>query len=151
MPSFETKNFGPIPYQPEAVLKFPCGLPGFEDRRRFLALNLEDKKPLLFLHSLDDPGLCFITMPVLNVDPAYRLEISENDLDLLGLPTGRQPQIGQEVLCLAIVSLEEGGPTANLLAPIVVNLSNLVAVQAIAEESDYSHRQPLLCEEYAVC
>src|SRR5919109_5150329 len=105
MPSFDTKNFGSVTYDESSTICFPCGLPGFEDRKRFLALNFEDTKPLVYLQSLEDGGLCFIAMPILAVDPQYRLRISNEDLARLELPCERQPQIGREVMCLAILAL----------------------------------------------
>lgn len=151
MPSCETKNFGVVSYEAGSVLEFPSGLPGFEERRLFLALQFADSKPLVFLQSLDDPGLCFVTLPVLVADPEYRLKVSMEDRELVGLPSTSALRIGPDVLCLTVLSLEESGPTANLLAPLVVNISNLKGVQAIASESDYSHQHALLPLETAVC
>jgi flagellar assembly factor FliW len=95
--------------------------------------------------------LCFITLPILAVDPQYRLRVSSEDLARLDLPPERQPQLGRDVLCLAILSLQESGPTANLLAPVVVNVLNLKAMQIIVPESDYSHQHELSPQETAVC
>jgi flagellar assembly factor FliW len=95
--------------------------------------------------------LCFITLPVLVVDPQYRLEVSGEDLGQIGLAPGKQPRIGTDVLCLTVISIRESGPTANLLAPIIVNLRNLKAVQAVAPESEYSLQHVLLPEEAPVC
>jgi flagellar assembly factor FliW len=144
MPVLETSQFGSVAYQEDAPIFFPRGLPGFEDRHRFLALSLPHRQPLVFLQSLDDSALCFITAPVLAVDPAYRLEVSREDRTLVGLRPGWSPRIGNDVLCLAVISVRQEGPTANLLAPIVVNLRNLHAVQAVAPGGAYSHQQPLL-------
>lgn len=150
MPDFETKNFGVVSYQPESVMEFPNGLPGFEAQRQFLALNYDNTKPLVFLQSLADAGLCFITLPVGCVDPEYRLRVSEEDLGQLGFAPERQPAIGPDVVCLTVISVHENGPTANLLAPIVVNVDTLKAVQAIGPESGYSHQHPLVRPETAV-
>jgi flagellar assembly factor FliW len=151
MPVIETVNFGPIAFEQESVLEFPRGLPGFEECRQFVAIQIPDTAPLLFLQSMEQPSLCFTTMPVLAVDPAYRLHVVPEDLALVDLPAGRQPQIGQDVLCVAVLSLRESGPTANLLAPLVVNLDNRKGVQAVAPESDYSHQFELLPQEVAAC
>jgi|YNPBryBLVA2012_1023415.scaffolds.fasta_scaffold00286_11 flagellar assembly factor FliW len=141
---FCTRHFGTIEYDPEAVFQFPAGLPGFEDQRRFLPLQQPNVEPIVFLQSLDRPDLCFITLPVQTIEPGYRLSISAEDLRLLGLPEDRQPEMGKQVLCLAIVAVAEGRPpTANLLAPVVLNLENRRAVQAILSDSPYSHRHPL--------
>jgi flagellar assembly factor FliW len=107
-------------------------------------------EPLVFLQSLEDPGLCFITLPVGAVDPRYRLDMTGEDLALLELPAERRPRIGDEVLCLAVIALRETGPAANLLAPIVVNLGNRKAVQEVAPESSCSHRHALEFEGAAI-
>jgi flagellar assembly factor FliW len=149
MPVFDTRNFGSITYQPETALEFPRGLPGFENCRRFLALTLPAREPLVFLQSLDDSGLCFITVPIQVVDRDYRLRMASEDLELIGFPAGGVPQIGTDVLCLAVLSMREEGPTANLLAPIVVNLRDRRTVQAVTPESAYSHQHPLMPAESA--
>jgi len=147
----QTKNFGTINYQPDSELEFPRGLPGFDSRKRFVAVRFVESDPLVYLQSLDDPGLCFITMPVLAVDPRYRLKVNNEDLGEIGLPGVRQPKIGEDVFCLTVLSMREAGPTANLLAPIVINLKTRRAIQAIAPEGDYSHQFELMPEESAVC
>ena len=86
MPVIETKNFGKISFEPESELEFPGGLPGFESRKRFVAATFAHSEPLIYLQSLEDPDLCFITMPILAIDPAYRLTMSGKDLDQLDLP-----------------------------------------------------------------
>jgi flagellar assembly factor FliW len=147
----QTKNFGTLTYEPDSELEFPHGLPGFDERKRFVAVRFVESDPLVYLQSLEDPALCFITMPVLSVDPAYRLKVSSEDLGEIGLSPARQPKIGDEVFCLTVLSIRETGPTANLLAPIVINLKTRRAVQAIAEDSGYSHQYELVPQEAAVC
>jgi flagellar assembly factor FliW len=151
MLSVQTSYFGVISYDPETIVEFPKGLPGFDECRRFVALQFEDSRPLVFVQSLEDPGLCFITLPVLAVDPHYQLRVSNEDRELVGLAVGRPLRIGEDVLCLAVVSIREDGPTANLLGPVVVNLRNRKAVQAVDAESGYSHQHRLVAEEAPVC
>jgi flagellar assembly factor FliW len=143
MPVAQTTSFGQIAYDSESVIEFPRGLPGFDERRRFVAVRFPESDPLIFLQSLEETGPCFITLPVRAVEPHYPLEMNEEDLALVDLAAGRRPAIGKDVLCLAVVSIREEGPTANLLAPVVVNLRNRKAVQAVAAEPRYSHRHAL--------
>jgi flagellar assembly factor FliW len=151
MPVFETTNFGPISFLPESVFEFPRGMPGFEEHRHFVPVQNPQTAPMLFLQSLDDPSLCFITLPVLALDPRYRLQIVEEDLEVLEWLPKSQPCIGDGVLCLAVLSVRETGATANLLAPVVVNLTNRKAVQAVAPGSKYSHQHALFTSEAAIC
>src|SRR5579871_2739271 len=151
MPCLNTNYFGSISFDPQAVIEFPRGLPGFDDRRRFVAVQFEDSRPLVFLQSIEDPGLCFITLPVLAIDARYRLGMSSEDKELVGLPVSRKIQIGADVMCLAVLSIRETGPTANLMAPVVINLHNYKAVQDVDTESRYSHQHVLVPEKAALC
>jgi flagellar assembly factor FliW len=72
-------------------------LPGFARCRRFLLLEAS-KKPFIFLQSLDDEPLCFLTLPATLVDPGYCLKINSEDLSLLGFETA--PSV-DETHCLA--------------------------------------------------
>jgi flagellar assembly factor FliW len=149
MPSLDTKHLGRISWEPGSEIDFPRGLPGFEDRQRFVAVHFGHTDPLIFLQSLEDSALCFTTLPVRAVEPDYRLSIGDEDLVLMGLPKNRQPRIGEDVHCLAVLSFKEAAMTANLLAPVAINLKNLKAVQAVAQEGGYSHQHVLLAEEKA--
>lgn len=151
MPVLDTKNFGQIPFREESVLHFPAGLPGFEERRGFLPIQMPESEPLIFLQSIEDAGLCFVTLPVPAIDSGYRLEVGDEDLERLGFPASHRPRPGVDVLCLAVIAIRPDGPTANLLAPIVVNLANQRGVQAIAQGSDYSVEHALLPVEAPAC
>jgi flagellar assembly factor FliW len=136
-----TKYHGEMDYDEQAALHFPRGLFAFEAETRFLPIERPDLRPLVFLQSLSTPDLCFISVPVLVVDQEYSLALTPEELAAVGLSTDRQPVIGDEVLCLAIVSIQHGGPTtANLLAPVVVNRRNSEAIQALSLNQKYSHQ-----------
>src|SRR5580698_9406364 len=111
MPATETANFGTISFAPESVFEFPNGLPGFEERRRFVPVQNPRTAPILFLQSLDEPSLCFTTLPIWVVDPQYQLHIVEQDLEILEFPVNRQPRIGADILCLAVLSIRKTGTT----------------------------------------
>jgi len=146
----ETRYFGPVEYDEESVLVFPDGIPAFEQERRFVAIRQPLNEPLVFLQSLARADLCFVALPVHSICAGYRLQMAPEDLQALGLPPDRQPAIGREVLCLSLLAVEENAPpTANLLAPIVVNLRTQCARQAIQTGSAYSHREELPLREAA--
>ena len=140
---FLTEQFGNVSYSPEQVICFPQGLPAFEDEREFLPIERPNMAPVVFLQSLTQPGLVFITLPVNVADANYKLEMSPEDLETLDLPPDPQPTPGTEVLCLVVLTLSNAAATANLLAPIVINLKTNKALQAIQVETAYSHQHPL--------
>lgn len=145
MSKFLTKYHGEVEYSEDAVVHFGCGPFGFESNSRFLLIVSPAMKPLVFLQSLSSPGLCFLTLPILVVDRNYRLTLLPEDRKNAGLPAERQPIIGEDVLCLAILTLQNGlAASANLMAPVVVNLASRQAVQAISAEGKYSHRHAFI-------
>jgi flagellar assembly factor FliW len=144
MPLLATKYFGKLSSEPADCYCFPAGIPGYQDETTFVLLNLPGKEPLVFLQSARTPALCFLALPILVADPHYKLSVSFEDLQILELELTRQPRIGSEVLVLTLLAIEEGASaTANLMSPIVMNLNNRRAVQAIRCDFAYSHRQPL--------
>src|SRR5437764_14903235 len=98
MPNVETTHFGQIEFEEASVVVFPAGLPGFEERRRFLPLQFDDSAPLVFLQSVEVSELCFVTLPMQAVDRKYRLQVGEEDLESIGLEASRQPTVGSETL-----------------------------------------------------
>ena len=144
MPLVDTKYFGSLTFSEESVFDFPLGLPAFEAEHRFVPVELPEHSPLVFLQSLTNHELCFLALPVLVVDREYSLRVSADDLAALDLDTRRQPALG-DVLVLTLISLHDSfSATANLMAPIVVNLKNRRAVQAIRDDRTYSHQHPLM-------
>lgn len=128
-------------YREESVFEFPWGLPAFEQEKRFVLIESPEHAPLVFLQSLADAGLCFLAFPILVVDRDYQLGITQEDLAALELDTERQPELGAEVLVLALLSLHDGfSATANLMAPIVIHLGTRRALQAIRCDSLYSYQ-----------
>jgi flagellar assembly factor FliW len=144
MPSVDTQYFGVLAYREEAVFEFPQGLPAFEEEHRFVLIEMPENAPLVFLQSLRQPELCFLAFPILVADREYHLAVCREDLVALELDRGRQPMLGREVLVLALVSLHDGfSATANLMAPIVLNLQTHRGLQAIRQDNLYSHQHPI--------
>jgi flagellar assembly factor FliW len=145
MPNVQTRFFGELEYQSEALFSFPSGLPGFEDHLNFVFLKKPGLEPLMFLQSLHNRSLCFILLPIPAIERNFRLDLTQDEILEIGLAAERTPVIGEDILCAALICAGEGDvPTANLMAPVVVNLHNNVGMQVIHPETDYSHRHPLL-------
>jgi flagellar assembly factor FliW len=123
---------------PQGTLRFPEGLPGFENLTQFVLLRDEELLPIIFLTSLGEPKICLPVMPVERLLEEYRLTLAEEDRRLLRFR--EEPIVGCNALCLAVLNLGDGlqPATANLLAPIVVNIETWIAKQIIQPDSPYS-------------
>jgi flagellar assembly factor FliW len=141
---FMSAHFGGIDVQESSTIEFPEGLPGFEERRRFVPLWNTQQGGLIFLQSLECPELCFLALPVKGLRPDYEIALTPEDREALGLPDGLTPIIGRDVVALAILSLVEGeAPTANLRSPVVIHARTRIAVQAIRPDELYHCREAL--------
>ena len=76
--------------------------------------------------------------------PDYNARISEDDLELVGAPEA------SDLVLLTVLSVPEVEPwrmTADLRAPILVNIRTRRAVQVIALDEEYSIRHPALPDD----
>jgi flagellar assembly factor FliW len=145
MPKTQTKYFGEMTYTSDAVVWFPEGLLGFEDKTRFLLLEEPVSSPLCFLQSIDDSSLCFPVMPATQVDAEFRLGLDPQNCRLLSLPIQDEPYPPGTLLCLAIVNFGETAhqAAANLLGPVVIHVAAGKAAQVVQFESDYQLKHPV--------
>jgi flagellar assembly factor FliW len=146
MPVCQTKFHGSLEYAPEQVLQVPHGLFGFASETEFLLLEIPSLRPLVFVQSTRTANLCFLSLPVQIVDPGYQLSLRSIDLVEFGYSSEQQPQIGQNLLCLTLLTVnEKQGTTANLQAPLVIDVQRHQGIQAIVN-GEYSHRVPVTPE-----
>lgn len=144
MPSTNTKQFGLVHFSEEDVFEFPDGIPGFESERSFIYVERPALRPVVFLQSVVNPDLCFITLPAVSIDPAYQLQIAPEELNILGLASGEAASNESSLACLAIVCLpREGQPTANLLGPVVLSRTTKKGLQSVRDDCRYSATTPI--------
>ena len=152
MPGILTRDFGLLEMDSSSELRFSLGLPGFPEETSFVLIEQEATAPLVFLQSTFSTKLCFLAIPVHHIDPDYQIGMNSDDLRAIGFDGSPQPSIKTEVLCLVLLTAQpDGALTANLLAPVVMNLATRGSVQAVRTDSRYSHQQPVGTPETAPC
>jgi flagellar assembly factor FliW len=147
-----TKYFGELECAEDALIDFPEGIPGFEHARQFVCLEQPIARPIVYLQSVTEPDLCFLTMPARSLETSYEVQLSTEEAERLHLNPG-SAKIGEDVACMAIVSAEPGtDATANLFAPVVINIRNRIGLQVIQSHSQYDFRHPIAsCAEEVAC
>jgi flagellar assembly factor FliW len=142
---YNTTRFGDIEVQASDIINFPVGLYGFEREKSFACLpfapNVES--PMEWLQSLQTPQLAFvITDPFLYV-PDYSVKLTEGEK----MEIGYEP--GHTLETRVIVTIPENylEMTANLVAPLVINLTSGMARQFVLTSMQYDTRHFLLPQE----
>ena len=146
MMTIQTSRFGEIDVPEETLLTFPSGLVGFPTIQQFVVLDVAEDCHYQWLQAIKEPDLALVIIDVHLIDPEFHAQVSDEGLVELGI-TENDP-----VLILAVVTIPSGQPeqaTANLRAPLVVNLRTRKGKQLILHESIPLHF-PLMPEKETV-
>lgn len=133
----ESPRFGTLEIEPSKVIDFPHGLPGFEDCRRFTLFHPEGEDPKYFiLQSLDDAALAFFIADPARFGFSYEISLSDDEMKTLEL----SDPAGMAVAVILTKPDDEGPLTANLNAPLVLNLAARRGIQHVFAELKYAVR-----------
>ena len=127
-----SNRFGSLDVAEEALVTFPSGLVGFPSHRRFVVLDVEETSDYQWLQCADEPSLAFVLVDMQMLNTDYQVEISDDSLREL------EVQGADSLSLLAVVTIPADAPqqaSANLRAPIVVNLRTRKGKQVILHES----------------
>ncbi len=114
------------------IFNFPDGIPAFETAKKFAVALNEKIKPFVYLKSLDFDDLGFVCVDPFLVCRNYSIQIPAKDLSLLAL----KDPASAFILSMVTVEGDPRNTTANLLAPIIINMDNLDGRQVILEDSN---------------
>lgn len=122
------------------MLNLAGSLAGFPDAHRFALVRVRPESELLFrMVCLDVPDLEFVAAAPYPFFPDYAPEIDDETAQRLELTDASDAVL--LVLLTVGPTLEE--TTANLFAPIVINIHTRMASQVPLVGSSYSLREPL--------
>ena len=143
MRKIHTSRFGEIEVDEEKIVYFQNGIPAFENEKEFIILPYDEESPYYFMQSLNSPDLAFLlTIPFLFF-PDYSFEIDDETIKELDVKNY------DKLLYYSMITIPNGSiryMTANLLAPVVVNIENMQAKQVILEKSNYTTKHRLFPE-----
>lgn len=138
MTKFKLLRFGgaTVEIEPNSVIDFPAGLPGFETCKRFKMFHEEGKPTVFFLQSLDNAEVVFSLGDPGLLNISYEVTLSDAEQALLKITPG------DELLLMVIVYKDkkmENKPDfvkVNMLGPIILNASKRCGLQKVLREFD---------------
>jgi flagellar assembly factor FliW len=137
---FESERFGKINYKKNEIIWMAKGFLGFEGSHQFVLLSPEEQDPFKWLQSVDNDNLAFLVIDPLLVKPDYKIDINPKELAIL------ECKNASDLMIYLLVTIPQGRieqMTANLQAPIVINRTNLHAIQLIVNESGHVPQYPI--------
>lgn len=121
------------------TIELVSDLPGFPGLRRFVLVQLDDNGLLFDFRSLENPDIRFVVVPSVAFFPDYAPEIDEISVLQLGITSPEDAWL----LLIVTVGSSRDDSTANLRAPLVVNLTTRAATQVVLADDSHPLRAPL--------
>jgi len=135
----QTKYHGEVEILENDIVTFEKGIPGFPDEKKFTLLPLHDKTSVSIMQSLETARLAFVIADPYSFFDKYEFTLDENTVEQL--------EIKSDADVSAFVILTVRDPfeksTANLQAPIIVNIKTYAAKQVILNNENYQTKHPL--------
>ncbi len=134
-----TSRFGQVAIEESDMVLFNDGLLGFKELKKFVFLDDPTDDIFAWLQSCESPEIAFpILEPELFQDN-FKVELAKSDLEPLKL----QSAMDAKFFCVVTIPEDPTLMTANLKAPLVVNLKTKCARQCVLQDNSLAIREPI--------
>ena len=118
---------GKIIYEKNEIISFEKGIPGFQNLKEFVIKEVEEDSPFSILQSIEDKEIGFILISPFTVYDDYEIKLSNEIINSLEIKSA------EDVLLYSLVTLNSNVKeiTANLKAPLVINIRNTKIITII--------------------
>ena len=125
------------------IINFPKGIPAFEEERQFVILPIDEQEHVFILQSVTNENLGFVIANPFVFFKEYEFDLEEPITSFLELESEK------EVLLFTILTVQDPFPnsTANLQAPIVLNMKNNKAQQIILNLPHYKTKHSIFSQQ----
>ena len=135
----KTSRFGLVELKSEDVITFNEGLLGFQDLRKFVLLDDPNDDIFAWLQSCELPMVAFPVLEPELFGHKYNVNYNRNDMESLKMTVGQTPAY------LNIITIPDDPTqmTANIKAPIVINLEHRIARQCVLQDNHLAIKEPI--------
>ena len=138
----KTGRFGEITIENGEIIQIPQGILGFPEYTQYCLVDPGDETLILWLQSLSNPAIAFPVLEPKIFKPDYSVRLSASELKELQLENVNQSAVFSILTIADDVTLM----TANLKAPLVINLREQLGKQVVLQENEYSIKQDMFKE-----
>jgi len=135
----ETTRFGSISVAEDDILTFPEGMLGFSKIHEYALIERVDDPLFIWLQAVKKASVAFPLLEPQIFETGYQVELTEEDREILTLASLQHAK----VFSIITIPSDPTKMTANLKAPIVINLKKRLARQVILHAADYPIRKAI--------
>ena len=139
-----TKYLGKVNIEESQIINFPKGILGFEDHDEFVLLDIEGNPLFKFLQDIKHEQIGFVLIDPWKFFKDYDIELPYDKLENININPKGSNEMG--VYNIVTMSKSLNNSTANLLAPIVINLKDKKGKQFVLNNSPYTTKHSLIRE-----
>ena len=118
---------------------FEKGIPGFENYRYFNVNIIKDNEKFYSIVSKEDDNIGFISISPFDIKKDYEIDLDDEFIKELDIKDEKDVL----VICLITLGKSLKDSTANLKAPIIINIKNNRGKQLILQDDKYKIKEPL--------
>jgi len=130
----KTGRFGQLTVGDDETISIPLGILGFPQYTKYCLVDPGDDTLILWLQSLENPEIAFAILEPKIFRPDYAARLSAAELRELKLENVNQ----SAVFSILTIPEDVTQMTANVKAPLVINLKEKIAKQVVLQENEYS-------------
>ncbi len=138
----KTGRFGQVTIQESEIIRIPQGVLGFPEYTDFCLIDSADDTLILWLQSIHNAEVAFPVLEPKVFKPEYFVNLSAADLRELKL----QDLSKATIFSVLTIPDDVSHMTANLKAPLVINLVNQIAKQIVLQEVEFTIKHPMFKE-----
>ena len=138
----KTGRFGQLTVGDDEKIRIPQGVLGFPEFTEFCLVDPADDTLILWLQSTQNADIAFPLLEPKIFKPDYSARLSAAELRELKLENINQ----SAVFNILTISDDIIQMTANLKAPLVINLKEQLAKQVVLQENEYGIKHPMFKE-----
>ena len=138
----KTGRFGQLTVGNDEKIRMPQGVLGFPEYTEFCLVDPGDETLILWLQSLQNPDIAFPLLEPKIFRPDYAARLSAAELRELKLENINQ----SAVFSILTIPDDITQMTANLKAPLVINLKEQIARQVVLQENEYTIKHMMFKE-----
>ncbi len=142
----ETKYFGETEIVMEKIIRFPSGLPGFNEEQQFVLLDIPGNELVQLLQSVRTPDVSFFITNPHQYFGNYTFQLTDSILEALKI------RHEKEIVILSIMTIQQpfSSSTLNLKAPIIMNAKERLGKQLILDSDHYPLKAQLASQAVAM-
>lgn len=135
----QTSRFGAVNLKDDDILTLSDGLLGFTDLRKFVLLDDPNDEIFAWLQSCEAPAIAFPVLEPELFTENFKFNLTKADLELLKLPSQEKARF------FSIVTIPDDPTqmTANMKAPVVINVAAKLARQCVLQDNGLAIREPI--------